>query len=357
MKSTARVFAAFLFLLAALFYTDSSVFAQQQGAGIKLIPATIEDGAQPGETVEERVTVTNISDEEKVFYLYTREIKGVQESGAPIFTEPGAEVTGFEITEWITLAETELVLSPGQVIDVPVTIAVPDDASPGSHFGGIFVSVEPPRLREIGAGVGYEVASIVSIRVAGDVIDDARIRSLSTDRFVYGEKDVEFLARVENQGNILIRPRGPMTITNMYGQEVAAITVNDSLAGVFPNTTRDFTIEWNDESLGFGKYEAVLALVYEGDRGQNTIDATVSFWVLPTNIIVPILIGVLVLGVLIYILTRVYVNRAIAQAGGGRRIAPQRYRRQVGVSRLTFVIVSVLSVSVLFLIILLVLLA
>lgn len=343
-------FAAVLLCVAAAF--PQSVFAQ--GAGITVVPTTVEQGANPGDVINETLEITNESGEEKEYYLYKKDIIGVEEGGVPIFEDENAEKTGYEISEWVNIQTEPIKIPAYGKYKVPFEIKVPDNASPGSHFGGIFVSVEPPKLRETGAGVGYEVATILSIRISGDISDNARIRSFSTDKLFYGSKHVKFEAKIENQGNILIRPHGPLTITSMFGGKPVNISVNDSLAGVFPGTVRDLSFNWEDEGLGFGRYEAVLALVYEGKDGQRTIDSSLVFWIFPGKIMLAVLGGFVAILLVGYFLTRFYINQAVMKAAGGRRLSPQRYRKQVGVSRFTFVVVAMLIAVVLFLIVLLI---
>lgn len=324
----------------------------QNSAGITLVPATIEEPADPGAVLARSLKVTNESTEEKEYFVYKRNIKGVETGGVPIFAEEDAERTGYEMSEWIFIESEKVVVPAGATVEIPILITVPENATPGSHFAGVFVSVEAPRLREIGAGVGYEVASIISIRISGDVIDNARIRSFSTDKLLYGEKNVSFTARIENQGNILIRPRGPLTVRSMFGKS-ETIMINESLAGVFPQTTRDLNFSWSSEGLGFGKYEAVLALSYDGNGGQKTIDSTLVFWVFPTKVMLSVLGAFVLIFVIGYMFTQHYIRRAVMRASGSRRITSTRHRRQVGVSRFAFVFVWVLTVLVIFFIIIL----
>lgn len=337
-----------LFFLSLYFTTLAHA---QDNSGLTIIPAFIEEAANPGDVFPQTLKVTNESESEKEYYIYKKNIKGVETGGVPVFSEDEGEVTGYEITEWISLPSEKILLSPGQSTEIEFVVAVPNDATPGSHFGAIFISLEPPKLRTIGAGVGYEVASIVSIKIRGDIIDTARIRSFSSDKLIYSKKDVSFKARIENQGNILIRPRGPLTITSMWGGKPAALSVNDSQAGVFPGTLRDLEFTWKEDGIGFGRYEAILALVYEGEDGQKTIDATHVFWIFPVGIMATIL-GIFVLIFLIgYVFTKYYIKEAVRRASGGRMIAPQRYRRQVGISRLVFILISLLALLVLFLVV------
>ena len=347
--------ASFLLLILALSVgTFSNTTFAQEKAGIKVIPASIEEPADPGTIISKTLKVTNESDADKEYYIYKKNIKGVEDGGVPVFSDEMGEKTGYEITEWIEIQSEPIKVSAHQTVDLPFIINVPVTATPGSHFGGIFVSAEPPKLREIGAGVGYEVAVVVSIRISGDIIDTARVRSFSTDKLLYSGKHVEFTAKIENQGNILIRPRGPVSITNMFGSKPEVIMVNESLAGVFPGTMRDLVFNWDSEELGFGRYEAILALAYDGENGQKTIDATLIFWIFPIKIMFTILgvfLGIILVG---YFLTKYYINQAIIRAAGGRRITTQRYRKQVGISRFTFVFVVLMIVFVLFLLVMLI---
>ena len=342
-------------LLVAASFFIFGIAQAQESAGIGLTPSLIEEGADPGQVLEKVITVRNLSSEEQYYYLYTRDIEGVRNGGAPIYAAEGAEKTGYEITEWITLGITEMTLAPGEEAKVPVTIAVPESATPGSHFGAIFVSKEPPRLRNSGAGVGYQVANIVSIRITGEAIESAQIRSLSTDKLVYGDTNVNFLARVENKGNVLVRPYGPLEIYNMFGSRVVAVDFNENLNGVFPATVRDFNLVWTDENFAFGRYEAVLSLVYgEQGRALSTMTASVSFWVLPMQIIKPALIILGGLLLVSYIGIRLYVRSTVSRLSGGRRLVQRGSR---GPSSFLLVAIVMLGVTAVFLILLLALFA
>lgn len=345
------ILSAVFFLLQ--FFSSSSVYAQDN-AGITLIPATIEEAADPGAIISHTLKVTNESDVDKDFFLYKKNIKGVEAGGVPIFANTDEEVTGYELSEWVDVQTEPLRVPANSTVEIPLIITVPSNATPGSHFGGVFVSVEPPKLRETGAGVGYEVASVISIRISGDAIDTARIRSFSTDKLIYGSKHVTFNAIIENQGNILIRPYGPVTITSMFGTKPVTFTVNENYAGVFPGTMRDIAFEWNSDEFGFGRYEATLALVYDGNNGQKTIDASLVFWVFPMKAMLAILGGIIATIILGYLFTKYYINKALMRASGGRRIVPQRYRKQVGVSRFAFVFTAIMATVVLLLLILLI---
>ena len=346
---------ACLFSLLMLAVVCVPNFASAQvGAGIGLKPATIEEGMDPGETKQFNVAISNLSNEDQIYYLYKRDISGVKDGGVPIFVDESIEKTRYELSEWVVLASDTLAIPKGEEGTLSFILSVPNDAVPGSHFGGIFISVEPPKLRESGASVGYEVANIISIRVAGEAIEKAQIRQFSTDNYVYGKPEVTFSIKLENEGNTLIRPYGPLTVTNMFGQEVANLKFNEELAGVFPGNTREFTLSWKESSLMFGRYEALISPGYGEEGFKQTTSSTVTFWILPMNIILPALgiLGVLLL--VTYVTVRVYINRKLAYYGatqGSRKLV--RRRKDSNSSALLLVFVVMLTVTALFLLILL----
>lgn len=350
------IFPLFFLVLLALPHTGLA----QSAAGVRLQPSLVEESVEPGATLERSFTITNLSDAEQVYYFQKRDISGVGDGGSPIFAEEGAPPTGFELSTWVTLPEETVTLQSNQATTFSIRIDVPEDASPGSHFGGIFVSVDAPRLRQTGAAVGYDVGAIISLRIAGDVVEGARMREFSTDRLIYSRPNVEFLARVENPGNVLIRPRGPLEVFNMFGKRVGILTINDSLAGVFPGTTRDFDITWQEDGLGFGRYQAVVGMVYGEAGRQSTVSGTVSFWILPAQVILPILGGLAFIVLVAYISIRLYIRRTLQHIevkGDRRRVVSRRRRKGAGISQLAVVAVTLLASTALFLIFLLILFA
>lgn len=354
MRSRALFFLCLFFMACG---ATSAVHAQSS-AGVELKPSSFERAAEPGKVMNETLTLTNLSTTEQTYYLVTRDVSGVGDEGRPIFAEAGAEITGYELSSWVSYPQEPLTLAPRASVDVPIRLAIPDTATPGSHFGGVFVTVQPPRLRESGAGVAYEVGSLISIRIAGDALEDARIREFSTKKLLNGSANIDFLLRVENPGKVLIQPRGPLEIYNMLGKRIAFLTVNDSLAGVFPGQTRQFDINWKGEGFSFGRYQAVLGLGY-GEKGkQSSVSGTVSFWILPVKIIVPVF-GVLTLIILVvYVSIKLYVRRALDELSTtqGRRTVVRR-RKDSSISRLMVIAVTLLISTALFLIGLLLLFA
>lgn len=349
-------FAILASLLLTLSFGFTSISFAQGTAGVAISPALIEETLDPGEEKDYTLTIQNKESGDRTFFFSAKNISDVTSTGQPIFAKDVNEVTGMELAKWIELEQTQMTLAPEERGTLNFKMRLPQDASPGSHFGGVFVSVEPPDIENSGAAIAYEVANIISIRVSGDVNETANIRQFSTDKYFYGIKNVEFSARIDNPGNVLVRPIGPVEITNMLGQKVDTIIFNDNQAAVFPGKFRDYKFKWVGEGLGFGRYEAVLSAVYGEYGGKKTISSTVSFWILPMSIIGPALGALAFILLVTFLLVRLYINRTLAKMSYGRtRIV--RSRRRSGPSPALLLVLVMLMVTALFMIILLALFA
>ena len=141
-----------------------SAAAQTDVAGIKVKPAITQQRVDPGKTFSGTLTVTNVSQQQQTYYIQKRNISGLSETGQPQFSEQ-AGANEYGLASWIQLPQSSVTLQSGASKEVPFSVAVPTGAQPGSHFGAIFFTQQPPQNTPNGTGVGFEVASIVSIRI------------------------------------------------------------------------------------------------------------------------------------------------------------------------------------------------
>lgn len=350
-----QFFPVLLLLLVSVF-SATSAFAQSS-EGVEIKPAVLEDRADPGQTYNFTIRATNISNAEKVFFLSAQDIKGLDDSGLPIFSQE-SEVTPFELSAWVRLPEESITLGPNETKSIPFTIIVPKDASPGAHFGGVFLDAKPPKQRVNGSGVGLKIGTIINLRIAGDVNEDAQLREFSSGKIVYGSAaNVYFNTRLANLGNVLLRPHGLIEITDMRGSKVGLVKVNDNGAGVFPGADKTFTSTWDFDGFALGRYQAVASLVY-GEDGRKTVSAATSFWVLPLKPILTILGSIFVALLILYMLVRSYINRKIREMSGGRGGAELYARRNRSpVPRLLIIALALLFLAIIFLVLLFVMFA
>ncbi|MCK5211392.1 hypothetical protein KAJ89_01695 [Candidatus Parcubacteria bacterium] len=311
-----------LFVMASGFFVPAKTNAQ--GVGIKISPVIIEDLIDPGSTETYEITVTNNSNSAKLLYVYLRDFRAEGEEGKPKLTAPGTE-TGFSLAAWINISAEPQEFGANESKTIPFQIAIPADAGPGGYYGAILFGTEPPRLNldseEKGAGmaIGQQTGALLLLQVKGDVDEEARIREFTTEKGVYGTPfDIEFIIRVENMGNVHIKPIGNIAVKNMFGAEVGNIRVNNGGSNVLPDSIRRLTENWQGES-GFGRYTASIGLSFGtatrlGGQGKQTLYTEMTFWIFPWRIIIPILLSLIIVFALFILFLRLYKNKAVQKA-------------------------------------------
>jgi hypothetical protein len=298
---------------------------EAQSVGIKISPVVLDELVEPGDTIARQVKVTNEAPTSRTFYAYLRDFTAEGETGAPRLLPPGTD-QGFSIASWIDISGEGIEFGPGEEKVIDYYINIPAEAGPGGYRGAILFGTEPPRIQveseDKGAGmsVAQQTASLVLLQVKGDVDERASIREFNTDKDFYGTPyNVDFLVRVENTGNVHVKPHGTVMISNMFGKEVAMVRVNEQGGNILPGTIRRFLdVRWEGKNA-FGKYTATLGLTYgtpteAGGQGKSSMVGTKTFWIIPWRIIVPAFVSLLITILLMVLFLRTYKNRAVRMA-------------------------------------------
>jgi hypothetical protein len=328
-----------LIIAAIIVIFGQSNLASAQSAGIKISPVKIEDVVEPGQTVSQAVKVTNESASNQVFYVYLRDFKAEGESGSAKLIAPGTE-EGYYLSSWLDITSQGIEFAPNEEKVIPFQVHVPDGTGPGGYFGAILFGTEPPKLNQnsedkgAGMSVAHQTACLVLLRVKGDVNETAQIREFNTNKDFFSTPfSVDFMIRIENEGNVHIKPYGVINIINMFGKEVAAVPVNDGGGNILPNSIRRFSdIKWEGKNA-FGKYTAKLALTYgtpvdKGGQGQDSLTSAKDFWIIPWRYIIPALLGLIVSLGVFYLLLRVYRNKAVRKAMQQAGLSHVKYVRK-----------------------------
>jgi hypothetical protein len=300
--------------------------AASNDISIKVSPSILEELVKPGDILSSHITLTNLSDRPVTFYAYLKDFKAAaeDETGKAQLIVPGSE-EGNYISSWVDISSEGINLEPGQGQEVPFTVSVPSNVGPGGYYGAIVFGTEAPRVKpgeaDKGASIGVaeQAASLVLLQIAGKADERADVREFKTDKIFYATPfKVNFSTKIQNLGNVHVKPMGVIEISNMLGKKVATITVNDKGGNVLPKSSRLYTNTWND-SFGFGRYQASLALSYgtpadSGGEGRKTLTMFWYFWIFPVKILVSAGVSLLVLIVLFIIFLRVYQKMAIKSA-------------------------------------------
>lgn len=276
----------------------------EQGEG----RANFNYSVEPGETITDAVIVTNQGAQDLAIDISTAD--GYTAADATLAFD-GPEVVPVSVGSWITPAEAEVTLRPGESREVEFTVEVPEDASPGDHAGGIFTvssTVDGSNIQ-----INRRLGLRVHVRVAGEQVVDLEVSELtyqhsaSLNPFASGTALVSYTVR--NNGTVRTYFTEDLTVTTLGGS--SSTTHSTVVDEILPGSEITRTVEVGAWPLLRSTVEVrVLPAAIDGSVGVETMRMA-DDWVIPWSILVLI---VIVLAVTVVIGVR-RAGRASATTG------------------------------------------
>lgn len=300
----------------------SMASAAEDSLSVTVTPPLIQLTIGPGESWQSVLKIVNNNTYDVTYYASPTDFEADGEQGKgkfiPLVTNNASgTIVGQTLGYWIEISPEPIVIKRGMSAQVPFTVRIPENASPGGHYAAILVGTMPEKEETSGPSMRISsfVTSLLFVRIKGDVIEKGRIREFVSKKMLYETPEANFLLRFENLGNTHLKPQGDITLYNMWGKERGKITFNqtNNFGNVLPNSVRKFEFSWKGEESVFdiGRYSAVVTLGY-GEEGSQNSAATAYFWVVP---IVPVSLtlgSILLFITLVTWLIRRYIRRALA---------------------------------------------
>ncbi len=247
--------------------------------------------ANPGDKLVNTLRVSNLNSAPLPIEMQVESFTG-NETGQATVTDQGDPT--YSLTSWVTFSPKNFTLASGQTKDVTFTINVPQDAEPGGRYGSLLASTQKASVEGTGIATVNKIGSLVLLKINGSITYQATVTSFQPTRNLFEQAPVTFTARIHNDSTVHIKPKGFVTISNMFGHKVIDLAVADHNA--LPKSDRLYSAKdlvWKGPA-GIGRYSATLLLTY-GDKGDQ-ITATASFWVFPWKIGLPLIaVGIIVI--------------------------------------------------------------
>lgn len=275
-----------IFLVLAGFFAiiwPAMAFAQSSGSnqGLTISPFLLERKMEKGQSTDELIDITNTSDRVLPVEITINDFVPVGENGQQQFLPAGDGDARFSLSKWVHITGSpKPQLAPGEKTSIAFTITPPANAEDGGHYGAILFGFQGGQAEGTAVAVAQKIGAIILVKL-GKVNEEGQVAKFSTERGFYEYPPVTFVTRFNNTGNVHVKPRGSISITNMFGRKIASVQVNENANNVLAQSERQFKSAWSD-TFAFGRYAAEVKLVY-GDSGQVASAKTV-FWVIPWKV-------------------------------------------------------------------------
>jgi len=256
-------------------------------------PGRVELQMSPGESVVTNISVTNRISDGRDFLLEIADVSGTRDGSSALNLVEGGAPGPYSIRDFISFPEDTFTLALGERAQIPVTVTLPPNITPGGLYGTVLVSTIQPSVAPTGANVPRNpiiarVGSHIFIDIIGEKTVSGEVLSMTTlpSQIWYESGPFVFAISYENTGSVHLNPYGEISVQNMFGQEVGFVELEPWF--VLPASLRTREIEWNRQFL-FGRYTAVAQI----NRGYDDIidEVQVSFWVLPWKVMAAVFGG------------------------------------------------------------------
>lgn len=306
MKKIIKIlFDSFLIIVAFLLVSLKPISAQQS-LPLVVYPAKIQLEVSPGEKTGITVNFLNQSELPLSGYFRIADFIVINNQGTPEIIETKEQVNSrYAASSWFSSLYDRGTIPANEKVSFFAYITVPQDAVPGGRYVAIYFEPTPElTLPQTGGekaiAIASRLASLIYIKVKGDIKEEAKITQFFANRFQeYGP--VKITTEILNLGNYHITPQAKLTLINPLGQVID----QQKLAplNIFPERTRLYENELGKKWL-IGRYQVKLTGTY-GEKNLP-LSATLYLWVFPWKIAVVVLLAIVIL----ILLVRHFLNQS-----------------------------------------------
>lgn len=262
---------------------------------------------EPGGTVSDVVRVNNFSDTPQVFRVYSQDAINTPEGSFSLLEGSEEPV---DVGLWAAVDSAQVEVPAKGHVDIPFTMTVPANATPGDHAGGIVASLTDVVTQENDNQVLVEnrVGARIYLRVGGELAPSVRIQAVSASfdngwiPFAGGDMTVTY--ELENTGNARVTGSQLVEVDGPLGIGLKSVHPED-LPELLPGQKYSVTVT-ADAVQRLGRATARLTVnpstlnVPEGSPEPPSVTGVASSWAIPW----PELVVLAVVVALIWLLIR-----------------------------------------------------
>ncbi len=323
----ATLYSVFVGLILAIigFIPASAATTSGSGNGLTISPLSTNIVISAGQSQTTPIYIQNVTSSQATIQVDINDFTaGSSENGHPsLILNPNQYAPSHSLKRYITPI-SDITLQPGQQKTVNVNIAIPKDVGGGGYYAAIrFTPITVSNGKTV--TLTASVASLILVRVPGNVVDDLRLASIDSRQGSNGSPQSIFLSnnnlmaavRFNNVGNVQEQPFGKIVLKS-GNSELATYNINaTSPAGnVLPGSVRIFTVKLSHVG-NLGKYTLLGNFGY-GTNGQ-LLSGSTTFYVIPAILIIIVLLVLLLIIFFTFIVLRIKNRNSVQVNRSNRR--------------------------------------
>ncbi|NEB04393.1 DUF916 domain-containing protein [Streptomyces sp. SID13726] len=235
----------------------------------------------PGQSIDDKVVVTNKTAEPLTFRLYAADAYNTARDGGFAVRTAAEKQRG--VGAWAKPAKSRVTVPAHGKVTVPFTLTVPEGAEPGDHPGAL-VALDERIDKGDGAvalGVQRAVAARIYLRVGGPTlpaitVEDVRVSHHQPLVPGLGDSGATISYTLRNTGNVTLNPKVELRATGLFGRTLLSRELARIPGELLPGQRVRLTEPWRGSpQLDWGDVKLTAS-------AQDTREsASASFFALP----------------------------------------------------------------------------
>ncbi|GGJ93810.1 hypothetical protein GCM10011583_26580 [Streptomyces camponoticapitis] len=215
------------------------------------------------------------------------------------------------IGAWARAGRDSVVIKPGKSAEIPFTVGVPGNATPGDYVGGILTSLKQADDAE-GINVDRRLGIRVKLRVGGELKPKLAVENLHVDYAgsanPFAEGDATVTYTIHNTGNALLSGRQKVSVSGPFGWLRAQAGDIAPPPELLPGESWKMKVPVHGVTPGVSlTAKATLTPVLTEASGSTAslkpVEATAHGWAVPWTLLLLVVV-LLVAVVVAFVLTR-----------------------------------------------------
>lgn len=260
----------------------------------------------PGTTVDDALVVANHGETPVELAVYAAD--GYTTEGGEFNVLVGGE-TSVAVGAWVHAQTERITVAPGGTAEIPFTIQVPDNATPGDYAGGILTSLVQPE-EESGISVDRRLGIRMALRVSGAIAPALAVENPQLswggglNPFAGGDATLTYT--LHNTGNAVVSAEQAAFVAGPFGMLRTDATDIAAPPRLLPGESWQVTVPFRDVPPLFWLTGAATVTPFVVDasgstNGLDPIEVSAGGWAVPWMLllIIVVLAAAIVTGVLV----------------------------------------------------------
>ncbi|MCU1423375.1 MAG: hypothetical protein JWN36_3026, partial [Microbacteriaceae bacterium] len=251
--------------------------------------------ATPGSTVDDALVVTNHGSDPLDLGVYAADGYTTGSGQFDLVVGGAKSVT---IGAWVTSSAKSVAVAPGATVEVPFTLTVPKNATPGDYAGGIVTSLVEPDAAK-GINVDRRLGIRVALRVSGDLKPALAVENAHVDwsggfnPFAGGDATLTYT--IHNTGNSMLSAQQAAAVTGPFGWFAAKAGTIAPSPRLLPGEKWKVTVPVHGVAAAVWLAATTTVTPVATDAAGSTspmtpISVTANGWAVPWTLVVLVLL-------------------------------------------------------------------